>query len=326
MKILMLAHNVPYPLHDGYNLHNYQYAKHLCDRHELHLIALGQGPAPPEIEGLFASIQILPKREPPRAGSLFEKLRAARVPENLHDFDPDVFGAIESTLQGAAFDLVWVSGDKMLVYSLRLDLPVLGDVADDGARDAKSQFKKSRGLATSARRGIDYVKFQRFQRSVLPHVSVCNMVSEADRRSVLESVPSLEVSVVSNGVDSDFFCSQGTAKQACSIVFEGGMDFPPNADAAVYFCREIFPRILEDEPKAKLTLVGKGPGPAVRELAGENVEVTGFVDDVRPYLDRSEVFVCPLVSGSGIKNKVLQAWAMGLPVVATSDLDRRPGD
>jgi glycosyltransferase involved in cell wall biosynthesis len=317
MKILMLAHNVPYPLHDGYNLHNYQYAKQLGARHELHLIALGAGPPPPQLAGLFASIEVLPKRELPRPRSPFEKLAAASRPESLHDFDPRVFEAIETTLRGGGFDVVWVSGDKMLVYTRQLDLPVLGDVADDGARDAKSQLKQSRGPASLARRGLDYLKFHRYQRAVLPHVSVCNMVSEADRLSILASVPGLEVSVISNGVDAEFFRPQGAAKQPRSMVFEGSMDFPPNADAALYFCREILPLVLAAEPRARLTLVGKAPGPEVRALAGEGVEVTGFVDDVRPYLDRAEVFVSPLISGSGIKNKVLQAWAMELPVVAT---------
>jgi glycosyltransferase involved in cell wall biosynthesis len=190
-------------------------------------------------------------------------------------------------------------------------------MADDGARDAKSQLKGSRGPAMVARRALDYVKFHRYQRAVLPHVSVCNMVSQADRLSIQESVPGLEVSVISNGVDSEYFRSRGAAKQPRSMVFEGSMDFPPNADAARYFCREILPLVVAAEPRASLTLVGKAPGPEVRGLSGERVRVTGFVDDVRPYLDRAEVFVSPLISGSGIKNKVLQAWAMELPVVAT---------
>ena len=95
------------------------------------------------------------------------------------------------------------------------------------------------------------------------------------------------------------------------------MGFPPSVDAAVYFCQTIFPLVQRAVPKTKLYLVGKDPAPVIGALQGPNVVVTGYVDDVRPYLSRASVFVCPMRKGAGIKNKILQAWAMGKPVVAT---------
>jgi glycosyltransferase involved in cell wall biosynthesis len=90
------------------------------------------------------------------------------------------------------------------------------------------------------------------------------------------------------------------------------------------------PRIAERVPEVKLTIVGKDPVPEVRRLAGERVIVTGFVDDVRPYIDRASIFVCPMRKGAGIKNKLLQAWAMAKPVVSTSialgGLYAKPGE
>jgi glycosyltransferase involved in cell wall biosynthesis len=86
----------------------------------------------------------------------------------------------------------------------------------------------------------------------------------------------------------------------------------------VYFATSVLPLIKARVPDVRFRIVGKNPAPEVAALASTDVEVTGFVDDVRPYLDRAAVFVCPLRKGAGIKNKILQAWAMGKPVVATS--------
>ena len=95
------------------------------------------------------------------------------------------------------------------------------------------------------------------------------------------------------------------------------MGFPPNEQAAVHLVNNIMPRVWARASQVTLSLVGRGAGPAVQALAGDRVEVTGEVADVREHVRRAQVFVCPLISGAGIKNKLLQAWAMGLPTVAT---------
>jgi glycosyltransferase involved in cell wall biosynthesis len=103
-----------------------------------------------------------------------------------------------------------------------------------------------------------------------------------------------------------------------SLVFEGNMSFGPSVDAIAYFCREVFPIITSRIPEIRLSIVGRDPTEDVRRLQSERVVVTGKVDDVRPYLDRASVFICPMRKGAGIKNKLLQAWSMAKAVVATS--------
>ena len=104
---------------------------------------------------------------------------------------------------------------------------------------------------------------------------------------------------------------------AAYVVFVGAMAYAPNVAAMRYFTDEVLPIVRRTRPGARLTIVGRDPAPVVRAMASEGVDVTGEVDDVRPYLARAAVFVAPMVSGSGIKNKVLEAMAMGRPVVAT---------
>jgi glycosyltransferase involved in cell wall biosynthesis len=96
------------------------------------------------------------------------------------------------------------------------------------------------------------------------------------------------------------------------------MDYPPNVDAAIHLVEDMLPRIQAAVPTAHVTIVGRDPSSGVRSLgARSGVTVTGYVDDVRPYLERASVFAAPIRFGAGIQNKVLEALAMGVPVVAT---------
>src|SRR5260370_36523461 len=102
------------------------------------------------------------------------------------------------------------------------------------------------------------------------------------------------------------------------MVFTGVMDYRPNVDAVVWFCNEILPVIQEELPEASFRICGSRPAPAVRRLAKQKgVPVTGWVADIRPCLDRAEIFVAPLRMARGVQNKVLEALSMGLPCVVS---------
>jgi glycosyltransferase involved in cell wall biosynthesis len=149
---------------------------------------------------------------------------------------------------------------------------------------------------------------------------VVTVVADMDAAAIRASVPGTRVEVIPNGVDAERFRPRPEADiVAGSIAFVGAMSFPPNVAAARWFTRDVLPRIRQANPDVTFTIVGRDPTPAVLALADDPaVTVTGAVDDVRPFLARAAVVVAPMVSGSGIKNKVLEAMAMGRPVAATS--------
>jgi glycosyltransferase involved in cell wall biosynthesis len=124
--------------------------------------------------------------------------------------------------------------------------------------------------------------------------------------------------VVSNGVDLNFWKRSSRTRGTNTIVFTGVMNYSPNTDAALYLIDEILPLVRRSVPDAKLLIVGRNPPPHLID-AGQRpgVNVTGFVDDVRPYLERATVFAAPLRFGAGIQNKLLEAMAMEVPVVAS---------
>src|SRR5207237_3262310 len=127
------------------------------------------------------------------------------------------------------------------------------------------------------------------------------------------------VHVVPTGVDTTYFAPGSDEPAPTQLVFTGSMDWLPNEDAMVHFCRETLPLIRAQEPAVKLSIVGRAPTAAVRKLTeGSVIEVTGRVDDVRPYLQQAAVYVVPLRIGGGTRLKIFEAMAMGRAVVSTT--------
>jgi glycosyltransferase involved in cell wall biosynthesis len=127
------------------------------------------------------------------------------------------------------------------------------------------------------------------------------------------------IQVVATGVDTGFFSPGPVDRASRALVFTGSMDWLPNEDAMLYFCREILPAIRRREPDVTLSIVGRAPTPAVRNLAAEHgVTVTGRVDDVRPFMHDAAVYVVPLRIGGGTRLKIFEAMAMGKAVVSTT--------
>jgi glycosyltransferase involved in cell wall biosynthesis len=142
-------------------------------------------------------------------------------------------------------------------------------------------------------------------------------VTEQDRAVLLTEDPALSVGVVPN-IHTTHSPNGGNQRKSDSLLFVGGFRFDPNTDAMLYFCREVMPLIWRQVPSATLRIVGDSPPAVVRDLACERIEVTGYVPDLKPYLQSSQVSVAPLRYGGGMKGKIGEAMAAGLPVVTTS--------
>lgn len=142
--------------------------------------------------------------------------------------------------------------------------------------------------------------------------------SERDKKLFQKDVPEVPKFVIPNGVDLDQFQPSDISPEPNTLVFVGMMTYVPNYDGVSYFLDEIFPRILSAIPDTKIYIVGKNPPASIRNQANDNIVVTGFVEDVRPYIDKSTVYVVPLRMGGGTRLKIVEALAMRKPIVTTS--------
>ena len=144
------------------------------------------------------------------------------------------------------------------------------------------------------------------------------VTSQRDGELIKQEAPTPDRYVIPNGVEMSYFLPNKVTPDPYTMVFTGSMDYLPNNEGIMYFLEEIFPIIKNQVPQAKVYIVGKNPPQVLRDYASDSVIITGFVDDVRPYVDRAQLFVVPLNMGSGTRLKVLEAFSMQKPVVSTS--------
>lgn len=271
-----------------------------------------------QLADLFDVVHLVPRARPVAAlaGSVEAHL-ADRAPM-LPFFDLSAAQAFARVLRDVIlqerFDMVHVRQLPMAGFGKRLSGPRLLELIDSetlGAERSRPATVRTRVRASAA---------AVIERHAMRRYRVVTAVAEADADRLRQLDPRRRVEVIPNGVDADYFRPQPTVSaDPNTLVFVGAMSFPPNVAAMRHFCREVLPLVRRERPSVRLTIVGRDPGPAVWQLAElDGVSVTGEVDDVRPHLVRAAAVVVPMVSGSGIKNKVLEAMAAGRPVVGTS--------
>jgi polysaccharide biosynthesis protein PslH len=160
---------------------------------------------------------------------------------------------------------------------------------------------------------------ERFERHYLTMADHVLTVSESDRNVFAQMIDSSRITVIPTGVDSDYFSPSPLQEEPNTLVFSGAMDWMPNEDAIVYFLRQIFPHIRRQIPNASLCVVGRDPSRGLIEIsAGQRgIEITGRVDDIRPFVHRAAVYVVPLRVAGGTRLKIFEAMAMGKAVVST---------
>ncbi|HEX9146054.1 MAG TPA: glycosyltransferase, partial [Candidatus Binatia bacterium] len=182
---------------------------------------------------------------------------------------------------------------------------------------ARQSMRRGKGLAKLVH-GLRWKIYERYERKFLPKYDLLLASSEVDADFYRRLAPNTKTIVIPNAIDTDGLIPLGAPEQPFSLIYPGRMDYAPNAEAVEIFCRQIMPRIVEELPAARFYIVGKNPPRAVRELASDQVVVTGYVDDVLPYWRKASALVVPLSIGGGTRIKILEAMALGRPVVSTS--------
>jgi sugar transferase (PEP-CTERM/EpsH1 system associated) len=230
--------------------------------------------------------------------------------------------AVAKVLASAPVDVIIAS----TVYTAETVRWVTGIPKVVDFMDVYSEFWRARGDAQrppwSWADRIEAERLARYEAGIAREFDGTIFVSEAELALFKRRVGPVEAEVVGNGVDLEYFQpADGRAGDADSrvIVFTGSMDYSPNVNAVRYFCSEILPLVRSSCPDVRFLIVGRNPNAAVRSLARDPaVTITGTVPDVRPYLAMAAVAVAPFQRVQGVQNKILEAMAMGLPVVSSS--------
>ena len=198
------------------------------------------------------------------------------------------------------------------------DVPVVSDSHEVNYDLILRTSRQTRNLLEKL---INYIKYMLGKPE---EIRVCKTfdaliaTTERDCKVFREVLPAQSLFVINNGVDPSFLEPQTIQPEPRTMVFTGKMDFYPNRHGIAFFLDKIFPRILEQAPDARVYVVGAYPQKDLVRRASDNIIVTGFVNDVRPYMSKGGVYIIPLWIGGGIRGKALEAMAMGKPIVTTS--------
>jgi polysaccharide biosynthesis protein PslH len=227
---------------------------------------------------------------------------------------------LQSKVDSGKFDIVQVEFAQMAAFRFRMEaqrryrtlLDEHNIEFDIVRRTASAEVSALRRLYSS----VDYRKLAREERAAWRRLDGVSLTSERDAAMLRELEPETPVRVVPNGVDVNLFRPAEQAPEPDNLLFFGAMNYYPNQDGIGFFLERIFPLIVARRPSTKLWIVGPGADD-LHKHRGPNVEVTGFVDKVEPYIDRATAVVVPLRLGGGTRLKIVEAMAKGKPIVST---------
>jgi sugar transferase (PEP-CTERM/EpsH1 system associated) len=323
-NVLYLAHRVPYPPDKGDRIRAYHLLRFLARRAAVHLACLADEPVPAETVSVLGEccqrVTVVRLGRWSRWASALGSLVCGSTVTEGAFRSPGLRATVRRWAAETAFDAAIASASSMVPY-LRLPelrgVPAVVDLVDVDSQKWFDYQRVSRWPLTWLY-GTEGRRLRRLERALPSWARAVTLVSEAEAELYGGYREPGEVHAVTNGVDLEYFRPGPGQVVEPACVFVGALDYRPNVDAASWFCREVWPEILRLRPKAEAWLVGRRPTPAVRRLASvPGVKVVGQVPDVRPHVARAAVAVVPLRLARGLQNKVLEALAMGRPVVAS---------
>jgi sugar transferase (PEP-CTERM/EpsH1 system associated) len=333
--LLFLAHRVPYPPDRGDKIRSYNILKHLSKRHRVHLAAFADDEADERaaVEGLkpLVAKMHIERRTLSRGAAATLALATHKSVSVTAFAHKGMAGFVDRLLADEPIEQVYVFSGQMAQYAPS-DRPFVMDFVDMDSE----KFAAYGRAAKPPMRWMWQREARRlfhFERETARRAVVSLFVSEAEAAlfRARTKLSDEQVQVLENGIDLDGYRpAPHPMGQAPLIVFTGQMDYPPNIEAAGSFARDAMPLIRARFPDARFAIVGRKPDASLIALAGKHgVEVTGEVADVRPWLVEADAVVAPLRIARGIQNKVLEAMAMGRPVVASRQayegIDAEPG-
>ena len=241
---------------------------------------------------------------------------------------PEVYRAFRSKLfkiiSEKNIDAIHTHSLEMAQYCHNISsVPILLDLADCRSLEMKRNYLINETKLSILKRiysKLLYYKMKKYEIKITNGVNVCTTVSSIDASFYKKLNPRINISAIPNGVDLSYFHPVNIEKEEkASIIFWGNMDFPPNFDAVLYFANSILPLVKNDIPDILFYVVGGSPTKEIKALSSSpNIIITGYVEDIRTWVAKSTISICPMRIGAGIKNKVLEAMAMQKAVVSTS--------
>jgi len=327
MRILFLAHRLPYPPNKGDKIRSFRELEALARSHEVDLFCFYDQP---EDSKYFPEVrQYCRNLYAEKVSWLRSRAQASLACSSGRPFttsfyrSPKMARRISKAVAEQKYDLIFVFSSSMAPYVEGASEPRVLDMVDVDS-DKWKQYADYTRRPKSWLWGAEGRRLAKYEARLVRSFSLTLLSTHTEAELLERSVSSARIEVLENHMDLSYFDPNtvGVPFEIAAwqpyVIFTGSMDYFPNVDAVRFFYREIFPLVRAALPRARLVIAGRNPTRAVLQLAGDPaVWVTGSVPDIRPFLRGAAIAVCPLRVARGVQTKILEAMAMGVPVAVS---------
>lgn len=338
MNILWLSHLVPYPPKGGVLQRSYNLIKEVSKYHDVVLLGFIQADL---VRAMFPSVEAGLKEASSHLQQFCSEVRFVQIPCERTGNGKQAL-ALKSLFSSSPYTINWLKSKEMrslikevssekefdVIHFDTISLspyinefPEYPKVLDHHNIESHMMARRAqqeKNLLKKIYFDIESRKLLRYEKDVCHEFNRHITCSVIDSRRLSEIDTSLSIDEIPNGVDISYFYPQKDNEIPGNLLFAGGLSWYPNKDAMLYFANEIWPLLQKDIPGIVMNVVGKLPPQELVKISNEdeNFRVHGFVDDVREYLSKATIYVCPIRDGGGTKLKLLDAFAMGKATVA----------
>lgn len=326
MKILVLLSRVPYPLEKGDKLRAFHQIKELSKRHEIVLFAINEGSlhreARPILESFCSRVVIM---QHSRLTILMNTIKAflqGRPAQTGYFFSQKSFDELHMVFNEERPDHIYCQLARMAEYTHKMHVEKTIDYMDVFSEGLLRRIPGTSGIKRYFLKR-EYERMRQYENQVFDLFQNHTIISVPDR-NLIPHIRRAEISVIENGVDTEFYSKakleEDTRKSTTveyDLVFTGNMNYPPNIQGALFLVKEIMPVLKRRGFNMKCLIAGATPAPEVKALASSDVTITGWVDDIRECYASGHIFIAPMLIGTGLQNKILEAMSMGLPCITT---------
>ena len=320
MKLFFLLPRVPYPTEKGDKLRAFHQITCLAKHHEIIICALNEEvlhkDAVKVLKKYAKAVHIIPLSRSTIYGNLLTTLFSSNPLQVGYYFNRQTEKKIHQLINQYQPDHIFCQLIRMAAYVKDLEIPKTLDYQDVFSKGVErrlsvSPFWMRPFLKLEYQRLMAYEKmaFDRFDHKII--------ISYPDRE-LIPHPRKEEIAVIANGVDTGFFAPLERKKEY-DLVFTGNMSYPPNVHSAEFLVNKIIPLVLQKKPDLKVLIAGATPTMRVKVLQSANVEISGWIPDMREAYAQARIFIAPMQLGTGLQNKLLEAMAMKIPCI-TSDL------
>ena len=321
MKICVIVSRIPWPLEKGDKLRAYHQLRFLAQKHEVHLFCLSDSKPSPEavshLESITQHVTVYQLSKPKIAFRMFLAL-FSRKPFQVHYFyDLAIAKRLKVAFESIQPDVVYCQLVRCSEYVKHMHR--YRKVLDYMDAFSAGQRRRVKGAPWYL---VPFVQEEAKRLTAYEHLifdyfeSHC-IISEQDRKLIYHP-KNTRIHIVPNGIDATYFQKSCDKPKASHLLFTGNMSYPPNVEGAIRLVNCILPLVHEKRPEVNVLIAGANPAASVRALMSTHVRVSGWVPDIRDAYHESQIFVAPMVSGSGMQNKLLEAMCMEIPCVTTA--------